>query len=53
MFQAYRAEHEKRVQAIQEENATKVDGLAQKIESLAELANKHAEVLHRAAILEQ
>lgn len=42
VFQAYRAEHEKRVQNIQEENAAKVDGLAQKVESLAELANKHA-----------
>lgn len=53
MFQAYRAEHEKRIQAIQEDNASKVDGLAHKVESLAELANKHAEVLHRAALLEQ
>lgn len=38
---------------MQEESASKIDSLAKKIETLADLSNKHAELVHRSAMLEQ
>lgn len=38
---------------MQEESTAKVDSLASKIETLADLSNKHAQLVHRSAMLEQ